>query len=224
MEAPRWRLQEPHYLNVPGTEWDHRETSQTTRKQITKHVKVPLLLDPKEPSDWNYPEEVIVAHAVEGCHNLRADIIFEGSPTMAMEPLNEEARKLSDKVFANCKHPIDSLPGNGFTEDMLTMFTRQLEAVINKAGGIPKGNPSVPNTPLPDDVVTKLQAQMNELMEKNAALERRIAQKEMADADPLEAIEVEDSPKEPAVGTVRAEPSLAEHAQRAANQALGRRM
>jgi hypothetical protein len=219
-EAPRWRLQEPHYLNVPGTEYDHKEVNQTTRKQVTKHYKVPLLLDPKEPNDWNYPEEVIVAHAGE--HNLRADIIFEGPPTMAMEPLNEEARKLSDVVASKSKHPIDSLPGNGFSEDLLSLFTKQLNAIVDKVGGIPNRDPTMPNQSIPGDVVAQLQAQMNELMEKNAALERRIAQKEMADVDPLEKVEMSEG--EPTTSRAQVDLTTAQHAQRAAAQIQGRRL
>jgi hypothetical protein len=217
-EAPRWRLQEPHYLNVPGNEYDYKEINQTTRKQVTKRFAVPLLLDPKEPNDFNYPDEIIVAHAGE--HNLRADIIFEGPPTLAMEPLNAAAQKLSDEVAKKSKHPIDSLPGQGFSEGMLDVFSRQLEAIINKVGGIPKGDPSIPNQAVPGDVVAQLQAQMNELMEKNAALERRIAQQEMADVDPLEAVSVGDQEE---VRTPPAEMTTAQHVARAAAQ-VGRRI
>lgn len=219
MEAPRWRLQEPHYLNVPGTEWDHKEMNQATRKQITKHYPVPLLLDPKEPTDWNYPEEIIVTHQIDGVMNMPRDIIFVGPPTLSMEPLNEAAMKLSNEVAKKSKHPIDSLPVNGFTEDLLTKFTRQLEAVVLKAGGYPQG---LENQPVPNEQIDALQAQLNEAMEKIAKLERVQAQGEMAEVEPLAGVEVEDAKETPA-SPAQPDVSLAEHAQRAAAQAQGRR-
>lgn len=219
MEAPRWRLQEPHYLNVPGTEWDHKEMNQATRKQVTKHHPVPLLLDPKEPTDWNYPEEIIVAHEVEGLRNIPRDIIFVGPPTLSMEPLNDAAMKLSNEVASKSKHPIESLPANGFTEDLLATFTRQLEAVVQKAGGYPKA----PNQAVPDERYDALQAQLNEALEKIAKLERGEKQGELADAEPLPdpnaGVEITDYVEKPTAQV--AEPSLAEHAQRAANQVHG---
>lgn len=186
-EAPRWRLTEAHYLNVPGTEWEQKEMNQTTRKQVTKRYPVPTLLDPKQPTDWNYPDEIIVAHA--GVTNMPRDIIFEGPPTLSMEPLNEAAEKLLAPIMAKSQHPIDSLPAQGdpgFTEHLLAKFGQQLQEAINKAGGIPT---PVPNTAIPADAVAQLQAQMNALMEKNAELERRIAQAEHAD-DPLPHVEI----------------------------------
>lgn len=201
MEAPRWRLTEAHYLNVPGTEWEQKELNQTTRKQVTKRYPVPTLLDPKEPSDWNYPEEIIVAY--EGTKMPR-DIIFVGPPTLSMEPLNEAAEKLLEPIRAKSQHPIESLPATGeFSTQLLETFTRQLEAAINRAGGIPQ---AVPNTAVPSDVVAQLQAQMNALMEKNAELERRIAQAEHAD-DELPPAEVPDLPEpkhDPAIEAQRA--------------------
>lgn len=217
-EAPRWRLQEPHYLNVPGTEYDYKEINQTTRKQVRKVFSVPLLLDPKEPTDWNYPDEIIVAHAIEGAHNIPRDIIFEGPPTLSMEPLNQAATDLSHKVLSNSKHPMDSLPANGSSEDILAMLTRQLDAIVSKAGGYPKAE----NQVVTDEAMAAMQAQLNEAMEKIARLEAKEAQGIHADDnDSLpEVTDVYDeTSKQP-----QPELSLAEHAQRAANQAAGRRM
>lgn len=224
LQAPRWRLQEPHYLNVPGTEYDSVETNTQTKKRVKKSFPVPLLLDPKNPSDFNYPDEIIVAHAVEGAHNLRADIIFEGPPTWSMEPLNEAAEALSNKLPGiKTNHPIDSLPGQGdFSGDLLHKLSQQLDKVIMAAGGIPKGDPTIPNQAVPADAIAQLQEQMNALMAKNAELERRIAQQEHAD-DPLPHVEITDEVDEPAKPAKVSEPAMAEHAARAA-ASIGRRL
>ena len=153
MEAPRWSLRNAHYIKVQelpdGTrvEWEHKETARETGRTVRKLFAVPMLLDPKEPADCNYPGEVIVAHAVEGCHNLRADYIFLGEPTPEMEPLNDEARAISDSLQKKWQHPIDTLPVNGgmssqemvFMQNMMTEFVKQVGAAL------PQGNASVPD-------------------------------------------------------------------------------
>src|SRR5580704_3501087 len=113
-EAPRWRLTNPHYLKVfalpDGTrcEWEHKETSRETGRSVRKLYPVPILLNPSDPADCNYPGEIIVAH--EGDHNLTQDIIFEGPPTQEMEPLNDAAQAISDSMRDRWLHPIDTLP------------------------------------------------------------------------------------------------------------------
>src|ERR1700722_1854222 len=97
-EAPRWRLTNSHYLKVfalpDGTrcEWEHKETSRETGRSVRKLYPVPILLNPSDPADCNYPGEIIIAHAVDGAHNLQQDIVFEGPPTQEMEPLNDAAQ------------------------------------------------------------------------------------------------------------------------------------
>ena len=75
----RWRLMNAHYLNVSGTEWEHKETDRSTGKQARKVFPVPMLLNPEDPADHNYPGEIIVAH--EGKTAQRRDIIFVGQPS-----------------------------------------------------------------------------------------------------------------------------------------------
>lgn len=97
----RWRLTSAHYLNVPGTEWEHKETSRETGKQIRKVYQVPRHLDPKAPEDWNFRSspyedgDIIVCHVGKG---QPKDIEFVGDPTADMEPLDEEARILSSRI------------------------------------------------------------------------------------------------------------------------------
>ena len=61
----RWRLQGPHYLMTdPPAEWESKETDRNTGRQARKVYKVGRYLDPKDPSDCNYPElgEIIVCN------------------------------------------------------------------------------------------------------------------------------------------------------------------
>lgn len=89
----RFRLTAPHYLNVPGTEWEQNETLPTGK--IYRHrYKVHMYLDPKDPGDHNYPltGEIIVATVADPRYPL--DLIFLGEPTQDMEPLDAEAEAL----------------------------------------------------------------------------------------------------------------------------------
>ena len=90
----RFRLTAPHYLNVPGTQWEQTEYSAASKKQVRHLYNVHLLLDPNDPSMHNYPltQEIIVATKVD--RRYPADMIFVGSPTQDMEPLDEEAEAL----------------------------------------------------------------------------------------------------------------------------------
>lgn len=156
----RWKLTEGHYLNVPGTEWEYKETDQKTGRQGRKIFPVPMHLNPEDPGDWNYKEEgvIIVCYADKG---MPGDIVFEGPPTPAMEPLDDEARAISAEYGKNWKHPIESLP-NGFSQSILTDLEGQIDDAVRKQVSSP--------------VVTKsefdqLKAQLAELMEQNAKLQ-----------------------------------------------------
>jgi hypothetical protein len=103
----RWKLQSPHYLRVPGTEWEYRETDQATGKQARKVYEVPLYLNPGDKADHNYPGEIVVT---DGNGADPRDIHFLGEPTPDMDPLDDDARRVSDKFRHKWKNPIESLP------------------------------------------------------------------------------------------------------------------
>lgn len=179
MEAPRWRLITGHYLKVPelpdGTkvEWEHKETNKANGRSVRKLYEVPILLDPNDPADHNYPGEIIVAHAVDGARNERNDYIFEGESTPEMEPLNEAAEAINESLRGKWTHPIDTLPVNGgmssaeqqFMEKMMEGFAKQIGA------SLPTANASIPS------------AEMVELKERLAKLEALLA----SQAKPIEA-------------------------------------
>jgi len=107
----RWRLITGHYLNVlldgKPAEWEYKETDRTTGKQGRKVFPVPMLMDPNDPADHNYPGEIIVCHEGKG---ERRDIVFFGDPTPDMEPYDEEGEAISTALAAQWQHPIESLP------------------------------------------------------------------------------------------------------------------
>jgi hypothetical protein len=149
-EAPRWRLLAAHYLNVPtypdGTrvEWEHKETNALNGRAVRKLFSVPLLLNPDDPNDYNYPGEIIVTQEVDGAHCLRQDLIFLGAPTRDMEPLNDAANAISDQHRARWVNPIETLPANGgmneqemqFMKNMMQSFAQQSPAPANTSVSI----------------------------------------------------------------------------------------
>jgi hypothetical protein len=178
MEAPRWSLRNPHYLNVEqlldGTkiEWEHKETARESGRTVRKLFPVPMLLDPREPADCNYPGEVIVAHHTEGARNEPRDYIFHGEPTPEMEPLNEAAQALSDSLQPKWTHPIDSLPANGGMNDREMAF---FENMMKQFAGAAQAQ--VPNSAVP-------KAEYDALKERLAKLEAAIAVKAPTDTAP----------------------------------------
>lgn len=108
----RWKLLEAHYLNIEDCFWEQVETDRETGRQRRKQYPVPMHLDPKNPADCNYrpaggnvliggsSEEVgaiIVCHKGKG---ERRDLVFYGDPTAGMEPLDDEAREISERLQA----------------------------------------------------------------------------------------------------------------------------
>lgn len=164
----RWRLTAAHYLNVPGTEVEFKETNRETGKQARKVYPVPAHLDPDYPPDQNYPGEIIVAH--EGKSQGR-DIIFVGPPTPDMEPLDEEAKAISTSLAATWKHPIESLPANGedYGSKLMAMFEKQ----IREAGQVPNAS----TAGIDPSAFAELQKQVQELANQNLALQAQLAKK-----------------------------------------------
>lgn len=170
-EAPRWRLTNPHYLKVfelpDGTrcEWEHKETARETGRTVRKLFAVPILLNPADQADCNYPGECIVTVALDGATVLQRDILFEGSPTPEMEPLNAAAQAMSDSMRHKWDHPIDTLPVNGGMNAAESAFmTQMMEAFARMA-------------PPPVATTAITQAQYDELKEQVATLAAALAAK-----------------------------------------------
>ncbi len=95
----RWRLTEPHYINVPGTRWEYIEVDRVTGRPKRTQFDVPRYLDPRDPRDWtvrrnNDDGDIIVSN---GNNPGPGDIVFIGDPSTGMFPLDDEARELSSR-------------------------------------------------------------------------------------------------------------------------------
>lgn len=166
----RWRLTDGHYLNVPGTEWEYKESDRETGRSARKVYNVPLYLNPKNREDWNYPadESIIVTNKADPAY--RRDILFEGPPTPDMEPLDDDARAISKRYVDSgaWKHPIEAL-NMTYSQSMLSEFEMQ---IAQHLAGVAKQQP-FPNVAVkgvdPSDFA-KMQEQVAALMEENMRL------------------------------------------------------
>lgn len=152
----RWRLRAGHYLKVPGTEWEYKETDQATGKQGRKVFEVPLYLHPDIMSDQNYDGNVVVCN---GNKCMPRDYVFEGPPTPDMEPMDPEAQAITDQHKAKWIHPIDSLDGT-FGDALIRMFSQQMPQNLPVSAG-----PSVSASEFEE-----LKAMVAELQKQNAEL------------------------------------------------------
>lgn len=177
----RWRLTQPHYLAVPGTEWEYKETDRETGRQARKVFEVPLHLDPGNAADWNYrdQEAIIVTNKFDPA--FRKDLLFVGDPTPDMDPLDDEAQEITDTLRNSGRwtHPIDSLNMN-YSQSVLSDFERQLaQALANVAKAQPQAQ-SVSLGGVSMEAFDKLQQQVATLMERNAQLEEAVGKKASA--------------------------------------------
>lgn len=177
-EAPRWRLMSAHYLNVQelsdGTriEWEHKETARETGRTVRRLFPVPMLLNPQDPADHNYPGEIIVASEIEGTHRAPRDIVFRGEPTQEMEPLNEAAQAITDSLRDKWINPIETLPANGGMNTAEMAFMQRMMETFSRT------HPPAANTAITEEA-------HNELKERLAKLEAMIAsQNKTSDAAP----------------------------------------
>lgn len=168
----RWRLTAAHYLNVEGVEWDYVERDQKTNRQRRVHFKVPLHLDPNDPSDHNDKanEWIIVS---DGNNPQPRDIIFIGPPTPDMEPMDAEAEAITaqHRVTWDATHPINSLASNsgGYSQSLLEKFQGEFEAKLKQSGGTyPTNSPYAKG--IDPSAFEALQTQVAELAKQNSQL------------------------------------------------------
>ena len=171
----RWRLVEAHYLNVQmpdgeRVEWEYQETNRINGKSVRKRYDVPMLLDPKDRSCWNYPEEIIVSNKPGG-----NDIVYVGPPTPGMEPLNDEAERITHAESPKWAHPINDM-GSTYGEDLFQKLTRQLEAVMAHTP-IPKAD-ATPVGVLTVEQAAELDRQMRKMQQENEQLRLQLAGEE----------------------------------------------
>lgn len=134
---PAWKLTKEHYLNVPGTQWRHEETSQSSGERIEKMFDVPRYLDPSDPRHQNSDGDVVV---YQGKKPEGRAWLFVGAPTPDMEPIDDEATAITDKLRATWVAPVESLP-NQLDASLFTQLQREnaeLKAQLDKAQTAPR--------------------------------------------------------------------------------------
>lgn len=151
----RYRLIGKHYLAVEGSEWEQVEVNLLNGRQMRHRYKVPRYLDVSDSSDHNYPDEIIISTKADPAFP-RDYIVDMKYPNLDVEPLDDEARTLLEKVQAMGSDPIESLPSNGqtFSEVLLEKLTRQLDTLTTR-----QGIPQAAST----DRVSELEKQIEEL-------------------------------------------------------------
>jgi hypothetical protein len=171
----RWRLTDAHYLQVPGTEWEYKETDRETQRQVRKVYEIPLYLNPKERSDWNYPQDeaIIVSSRFDKAHPR--DIVFTGPPTPDMDPVDEEAEKISQgyRDSGAWQHPIDAL-NMTYSQSVLSEFERMLAIKVTE---LVKPTPNLSLGGVSVEDFGRLQQQVAALMEQNAKLQAEAAER-----------------------------------------------
>lgn len=170
----RWMLKDSHYLAVPGTEWEYKETNRETGRQARKVYEVPIYLNPKDASDWNYPQQeaIIVSNKFDPA--FPRDIVFRGTPTPDMEPLDDDAQAVSDAERKNWINPIEAL-NMTYSESRLSEFERNIAELMAK--GMPKASGPMPSLSLSGvnpEAFEKMQQQIALLMEQNAKLQNAL--------------------------------------------------
>ena len=139
----RWKLDEAHYLNSPGTSWEQKEVDRMTGKQVRKVYPVPLHLDPNNEADWthNVDSEDIPGGGIMVCWEGKGkprDIIFIGDPTPAMTPMDEEAR--IEHAKHKWKDPIKEFDvGMTYSEKLLVDLQGQVADALTKGRGFSGG-------------------------------------------------------------------------------------
>lgn len=165
----RWRLTAPHYLKIEGVKWEYTEVDRATAKTIRRQFPVPQLLNPDDPTDWNYRNgrddgEIIVS---DGNNAQDRDLIFEGPPTPDMVPLDDEAKAISASFKEQWKHPIESLSGT-YSQSLLDDLQRQVADLASR----PAEPQKVPGMDEFVSTMTQVMKQNQELIAK--LVERRV--------------------------------------------------
>jgi hypothetical protein len=173
----RWRLTASHYLNLkPGIEWQQVETDRDTGVQARTTYMVPKLLDLNDPRCYNGGRDIVVC---DGTNPQRGDHIFIGNPTPDMEPMDDEAEKITASFRSNWVHPIESLPANGdYSAGLISEFTKQIDTLVRLGRAEPANPVSAESVSKAD--FAALQEQVGALMARNAELEATKAEPKAA--------------------------------------------
>ena len=135
----RWKLACPHYINVPGTEWEYNETK--NGKVARKRFTVPRFLDTAEPSDWtnkwgsrdDEEGEIVVCHEGKGA---AGDIPFLGDPTPDMIPIDDEAKAISKSFETRWSYRPETAEVD-FSQSLVDRFEEAMSDIQAKPAEVP---------------------------------------------------------------------------------------
>lgn len=132
----RWRVTAKHYLLAKqfgeDTTWVREETNRDTGRAFRRTFAVPLYIDPEDPLCINRNLGFCVV-ATEGSE-MPGDITLLSPCTPDMEPLDDDAKRITAEESKKWKDPINSLPisiGDDFGNQLLAMLTAQFNNVSN---------------------------------------------------------------------------------------------
>lgn len=159
----RWKLRAPHYLMIPGTEYEYKEVDRATGRQMRMVNKVPRFLDPKDPQDWTHrqDEAIIVCH---GTSTDGRDLTFEGPPTPDMDPIDDEAKKISASY--SWKTPTDNDGAVSYGEMLVEKFLAQQAEIVAKQSAAQSISPGMVGM----DKFVELQDRMATIMEQQGKM------------------------------------------------------
>jgi hypothetical protein len=159
----RWRLTENHYIHalppdLDAVEWEYREVDRTTGRERRRRYPVPMYCE----------TETVVSRK----HSLqRGDFLYEGDPGPAMDPLDEEAKKISESLAHKWVKPPDFVVGQSFSDSLLDMLQKQFSAA---ASGMTQQIPQpVAVAGVSREEFSALQKQLEALMVQNSELQEK---------------------------------------------------
>ena len=172
----RWKVLAPHYIYAEQygepTEWVREETNRDTGRAFRKTYKVPLLVDPDDPVFSRTPSGMCIV-ATRG-KEQPGDIVFFGSPTPDMEPLDDEATAISDTERHKWKSPIDNIPisiGEDFGALLLQSLERQITSITRTPEAQTLAGASSTELAELKALVAEQQKMLNTLINKDAPVQ-----------------------------------------------------
>ncbi len=133
----RWRLIEPHYLvTTDPTKWEYQETDRISGRPKRTTFEVPRYIHHEDPLDWTVRETPDYGYVVvsDGHNAEPRDIVFKGSPTPGMIPLDDEAKEISARFSDKWNTPTQGLADNepNWAMKMADTFVQSAEKINMK--------------------------------------------------------------------------------------------
>jgi hypothetical protein len=132
----RWKLMIAHYLDTRDTQWEYKEVSQATGREVRKQITVPRYLDINDPGDWTNKwgnrdtaqGEIIVCYEGKG---EKGDITFYGDPTPDMVPQDDEARAISGTFASKWEYRPETAEVT-YSQSLIDKFEHEMRDIKEK--------------------------------------------------------------------------------------------